>query len=227
MSRYPNPDQIELPPPDEISPDQDYYLGWNVQHNRVWLAFVASVILNVILALAIFSSISKYRPVIQYVTLEGGYPVVWNEAGNPVIDGTEYVPARLRAVVMNFIENRYAYDWQNLQKINTAFALMSDEAQAAERDKFFALQPRETIVATRMKVELQPDYSNWSVVALGEGRFEVTVPGVAHITDAVRNPDPRSPLVRPFKITLTVQTVPATETNPLGYVIISTGRDIL
>lgn len=227
MSRYPTPDQIELPPPDEISQDQAFYLGWQVQHNRLWLAYAISLVVNAVLVATMFLTTTKYRPAIQYVTLEGGYPVVWNDVGNVVVGGTEYVPARLRAVVSNFIKYRYEYDWQNPQKINTALALMSDDAQAAEREKFFALQPRETIVEARMKVELQPDYSNWSVVALGNGRFEVTVPGTARITDAVRNPDPHNPLVKSFTATLTIQTVPATDTNPLGYVIISTGRDIL
>jgi len=218
---------VELPPPDEISQDQAYYLGWSVQHTRLWLAFVASLIVNIVLVVTMFTSVAKYQPAVQYVTLEGGYPVVWNEAGNPVIGDTEYVPARLRAVVMNFIEYRYGYDWQNIQRINTALALMSQEAQAAERQKFFDLQPRETIVATRTKVELKPDYAQWKVVALGDGRFEVSVPGEARITDAVRYTDPANPLVKPFTVTLAVQTVQATDTNPLGYVIISTGRDIL
>lgn len=225
--RYPTPDQIELPEPDEVSPDQAFYLSWIAQHNRLTLFLAASVVLNVILAVSLFVQTAKYKPTIQYVTLEGGYPVVWNEANNPVIDSVEYVPARLRAVVRNFIENRYAYDWQNLSKINTALRLMSNEAQAAERQKFLDLNPQETIVAARMQVTLHPDYSNWKVIALGKGRFEVQVPGEAHITDAVRNPDPRHPLVKPFTIKLTVQAVEATDTNPLGYVVIATGRDIL
>lgn len=227
IRQYPTPDQLELPELDEISPDQSVYISWIAQHNRIFLSFVASFVLNIILALSLVTQASKFKPYIQYVTLEGGYPVVWNEHGNPVIDGVEYVPPRLRAVVRNFIEHRYGYDWQNLTKINTALRLMSSEAQAVERQKFLDLNPQETIVATRMRVTLHPDYANWKVVALGNGRFEVEVPGEAHIVDAFRNPDPNNPFVRPFIVKLTVQTVEASDVNPLGYVVIATGRDIL
>lgn len=188
---------------------------------------MVSALLNVLFVVMLLMQVNKYQPAVEIVTLDGGYPVVWNDAGNPVIDDVEYVPARLRAVVESFIEHRYEYDWQNLTKINTALRLMSDDAQAAEREKFLDLNPRETIVATQTKVELDLDYSNWEVSALGEGRFEVSVPGEALITDAVRNTDPRNPLVKPFTVDLTVETVKPTDINPLGYRIIATGRDIL
>lgn len=228
MSQYPSPDQIELPEPDEISPDQSYYLGWLVQHARLWLVVAGLGVLNVLLVVALLVQGMKFEPSVQYVTLEGGgYPVLWNERGNPVIDDVEYVPARMRAVVRTFIENRYGYDYQNLSRLNSALRLMSDEAREAELAKIDAIDLRTNVVQAEMKVALNIDWTNWDVVSQGDGVFQVTVAGEALITDAFRNPDPDNPMSRPFSTTLVVRTVPASDTNPLGYQIISTGRDII
>ena len=152
--------------------------------------------------------------------------MVWNDYGNLVIDDREYVPARLRAVVMSFIENRYGYDYQNLQKINSALRLMSESAQIEERERIRALDLTNTVVANRVKKDVRPDYSRWRVVPLGGGRFDIEVP-IQVATTSTDHPDPRNPLITSHVINLTVQTVPATDINPLGYVIVSTGRDIL
>lgn len=226
-SQYPSEDSIQLPDPGQSSPDQEYYYGWMVQHNRLWIATGFLAILSAFLAFTLFLATVRYQPEVEYVTLDGGYPVVWSDHGHVVIDDYEYVPPRLRAVVMNFIENRYGYDFQNLERINSALRLMSEEAASEERDKIRRADLGSNVLEPQMEVTLHPDYTNWRVVPLGQGRFQVTVPGEMEITDAERYPDPDHPHVQNFEVELTLQTVPATDTNPLGYVIVGTGPDIL
>ncbi|HEX7070898.1 MAG TPA: VirB8/TrbF family protein [Rhodothermales bacterium] len=227
MSTYPSPDHIGIPEPDEPSEDQEYYVGWLVQHHRAWLTIWGLAALAVLEALVLILVVARFKPTVQYVTLDGGYVTVWNERGNPVIDNKEYVPARLRAVVQSFVMNRYEYDWQNLQKLNTALKLMSVEAAEAERQKINDLNLAASIVTPRLKSTLTLDYTNWKVVAQGAGQFAVELQGQLSLNDALRYPDPQHPFVKPVTIKLVVKTVPATDVNPLGYVIVSTGRDLL
>jgi hypothetical protein len=225
-SKYPDPADIGYPDTDDRSADQEYYTTILVTHNRLWLAFVVSALINVLLVVGLIAQASKFRPSIEYFTLDGGYPAVWNDRGNLTIDGTEYAPARLRAVVSSFISNRYGWDYQNTDKVRVALRLMSGEAQQAELKKIQDLNPTVNVVGASLKTELVIDYSNWKVIAQGNGRFEVVIEGQARITD-IRNSNQNAPLVRPVVFNLVVQTVPATDVNPLGYEIISTGRDIL
>jgi hypothetical protein len=198
---------------------------WRVQHNRVWaLAAAGWVVVMLLLVLTIVQT-ARFRPRINYVTLEGGYPVTWNQGGNAVIDGVEYVPARLRATVSTFIDARWAYDWQDLGRIRTALNLMDSRAAEEERDKIRELDPATNVVGTHLKVDLKPDYATWHVAAEGKGTFRVTVNGVARINDLLRYPDPARPLVKRFTVELVVRSQPATDDNPNGYVVVSTSRD--
>ena len=224
---YPSPERIQLPNAPSPTPDQHYYVGWLVTHNRLWLALLATAAVAVIELLVIFTMAAKFHPTFQTVTLDGGYPVAWNPQGNVVIDSVEYQPARLRAVVESFLQDRYAYDWQDLQKINTALRLMSTDAQAAERQKLDALNLQTSVVGVRLKTTLKLDWSNFTVKPVGKGRFAITVQATALFTDAYRNTDPLNPASKPVTLNVTVQAVPATDLNPLGYVVVATGRDIL
>lgn len=226
-NEYPAPEQLDLPEPDEVSPDQEYYLGWLVQHNRLW---VTLVVLAVILAISLVANVvqvGKYQPTVKYVTLQGGYPVVWNGQEQITIDSQEYSPARLQSVVRSFITNRYEYNWQNPQKINSALRLMGAEARQEEMQKLQDFNLRTSVIAPQLKVELRMEWSNMQVVARGDGRFEVSVDGEISITDAVRNTNPQHPEVRPVTLRLGVQAVEPTETTPLGYQIVATGRGVL
>lgn len=228
-SQYPDPDDIALPDPDDTSPDQEYYVGWMVQHSRLWLTTAGIGALCLFLVFALISqsrshtaAMANFKPTVQYVTLKGGYPVVWREGKDPAIDGTQYVAARFRAVVNTFIENRYGLDYQNFAaQMNTALGLMSEEAREAEARKIAALSPRENILGVGLKVDLILN-DGYEPEALGDGRFRVEVTGMARITDRVRNEDP---VERPVRFSITVQTVPATEVNPLGYVVVATGNN--
>ncbi len=222
--QYPSPESLELPAVD-ATPEQETLAAWKVQHNRAWLAFWIAAAVGVLAIIGMIVQTAKYKPAIKYVTLDGGYVAIWNEGGNAVIDGVEYVPARLRAVVTSYVENRYAYDWQNLDKIRNALNLMQVDAAAQERQKIKDLSPAQNIVASRLKVDLKLDYSKLSVVAQGKGTFQVTLGGEARINDLVRYPDPSQPLRKPVEMKLVVQSVAATDLNPLGYVVISTGKD--
>lgn len=225
--QYPSRDQLDLPEPDEISPDQEYYLGWLVQHNRLWLSLVVLVVILVISLVANFVQATKYQPSVRYVTLQGGYPVVWNGQNQIAIDSTQYVPARLQSVVRSFIENRYEYDWQNPQKINSALRLMGPDARQQEMQKLRDLNLQNNVIVPQLKVNLRMNWSNMQVIAQGGGKFEVRVDGEASITEAVSDTEPTNPQVRPITLQLVVQSVEATETTPLGYVVVATGRGIL
>lgn len=223
MSGYPDPDTLDLPDVGQPSPDQEFYLGWLVQHNRLWLVVVAELLVIAGLVAALFVQSSRFQPSIQYVTLPNGLPTVWNDKGNMVLAGTEYYPARLRAVVNSFIQNRYAWNWRDPEKINQVRPLMSEAAWTDELRKIAAINPRTTIVADQVQVEVTPDLEKWEVVAETGGRFRVNIEAQVRIND-VRYPDPNRPLIRAFTVSLLVQTVPATDQNPLGYQIIETGR---
>lgn len=221
---YPTPAQLALPSLDP-TPDQELHAAWRVQHDRLWVAFAGAGGVSVLLLILLLVQTARFKPAIHYVTLEGGYIVTWNQGGNAVIDGVEYVPARLRAVVSTFLETRYEYDWQNLDKIRTALNLMGTKAAEEEREKIRDLSPASNIVAAHLKVELRPDYSKWQVIALGKGVFQVTIGGYARINDIVRFPDPNRPLIKRFEVRFVLKTVPATDENPHGYEVISTGKD--
>jgi hypothetical protein len=225
VAKYPSEHQYNLPDDDTLSPDQEYYVGWQVQHSRLWVAVTA---LSALLALSLFANVSaarKFQPVVQYVTLEGGYVVTWNERSNPVINDVEYVPARLRAVATAFVGGRYAWDHQDLQKLNSALRLMSPEARDQEQVKIREVNPAENVVAVRLKVDLEMNWGEMRVTAEGSGRFRVYIPGQASISDAIRHTG--APAVRPVTFELVIQTVPANDINPLGYVVVATGRDII
>lgn len=227
MSTYPSPDQINFTGADEASPDQEYYWGWQVHFSRLWRIIYTQTAVIVVLLAILALSFAKFQPSIQHVTLDGGYMVVWDEERPSYIDGVEYNPARFRSLVTSFVEGRYGYDHRNMQKINNALRLMSAEAAEEEREKLRALNPASTIIGAGLTANLRIDWSSWEVRAQGGGRFSVSVPGEADINDGARYRDPASPLVTPFTIDLVVQAVRATDTNPLGYIIVSTGRDIL
>lgn len=224
---YPNPEDLEIPDPGDISPDQTYAFGWIIQHARLWLAclglflaLLASIALNIVQAV-------RYRPVVVWYEFQSGYLVAYNERGEQMIDGVVYRPGPLRAVVRNFIENRYGYDWRDLNKINSAIRYLSPEAVPEEQKKIQEAELGSRIYSVRATWRLELDMDRMQVQALGKGRFRVRVPGTAYINDALNYPDPAKPYPKPFIAEVTVATVPATETNPWGYQIVGTGRDII
>lgn len=212
-----------MPEEHEHSADQMYYVGWLVQHNRLWLLVMALVLVNTLQAVMGIAQLLRYRPSIQYVTLTGGYPVLWNEHNELVIGGSVYQPERLRAVVLDFIQDRYAYDWQDIQKINTAFRYLSADAQKAEQAKLAT----EAVIGNHIKISVRPDLSHFAVKPQGPGRFSVEIPAQVSMTDAVRYTDAEHPYIKTVTIQLVVQTTAPTDLNPLGYTIVSTGKDIL
>jgi hypothetical protein len=223
-SRYPSPSRIAAPRPHSVSPDQKYHEGWEVNYSRMFVLLLISISLNVLQTVQGVISASRFRPAVQMVTLDGGYVVAWNDRGNAVIDEMEFVPARMREVVRQFTEGRYAYDYQNIQKMNNALRLMSPEAAGEERKKLEAIDLARTIIAPRMKVSLQPNLDELKITPQGKGRYDVTVTGRALINNATY-PDPTAPMARPFSIQFTVQTVPSSDAYPSGLQIVSTGRD--
>lgn len=208
----------------ESSPDQDYFQPWLVQHARLWvgaglitLALIGNISLNIIQAL-------RYKPTTELVTFIGGFPVTMTSEGAE-IDGYSYIPQRLRGLVRTFIQYRYSYDWENLDRLNDATQLMSQEAISIEGEKINNSDLASRVYATRAKYRLNIDMDNMDVVALGGGRFEVRVPGTASITDNVRYTNVAMPFTKPFTIRLVVATSRITDSNPYGYVVIETGED--
>lgn len=225
MASYPPPDALDVPALDP-PPDQEIHAGWLVQHNRLWALVAVETLTLLALLAVIVLQLGKYRPSVQLVTLDGGFPVAWNERGAAVIDNVEYIPARLRAVVSAFIDARYSYDYQNITKLTTVRGMMDAAGWNAEAEKIRDLGLRANVVDAKLKVTLTPDFGTLHVVAQGKGAFRVSVSGKMSVTDGVRYTDPDKPLVKGFEVSLVLQSVPA-DVNPLGYVITSTGRDIL
>lgn len=217
------PEDVAIPLTD-ATPEQQTLADYQVQHNRLWLGLGGSLLLNVLLVGGMIVQAAKFKPGLEYVTLDGGYIVKWKENATPEIDGVRYVPARMRAAVTTFVQNRYEYDWQNLEKLYKALALMPEDAAKEERLKIRDLSPMTNIVAPHLKVALKMDWSKLEVVAQGKGIFEVRVGGMARINNLTRFPDPNNPLEKPVEVKLIVRTVEATDTNPLGYVITSTSQ---
>lgn len=220
---YPKPESLELPIA-ASSPDQDYFQPWLVQHARLWvslgvvlLALIGSISLNIVQAV-------RYQPVTRFVTFVGGLPVEITSEGMQ-IDGYTYSPQRLRAFVKTFVLYRYGYDWEHLDRLNEAIRLMSEQAVSIEGQKIRNLDVATRIYGTRAKYHLEIDLDNMDVVALGDGRFEVRVPGRASITDNIRHTDVAAPFIKPFAIRLVVATSRITENNPYGYVVVETGED--
>lgn len=224
---YPSAEELEFPTSADLSPDATYYLGWQVQHSRLWLfclllvaLLAGSLVLNLLQA-------KRYQPTVAYVELDNGYPVIVNASGEVEVDGKVYRPVHLRRVVTSFIENRYGYNWQDLQKINRAIDFMSPAAVNAEREKIREADLGNRIYNTKAVWRLVLDVDNWNVTALGNGRFKVTVPGTAYINDAFRHTDPENPFPKKFTAEVVVATTAVSELNPFGYEIVETGRDII
>jgi hypothetical protein len=226
-AKYPSPDELNLPEPGHISPDQTYYIGWLTQHYRLWAMVGVLTALLISSIAANFMQAKRYVPVIRYVTLDHGYPVLVSAEGEFMVDGHVYHPGPMRALVKSFIEHRYAYNWQDLQKINRAVDHLSARAQEVERGKIAELDLPGRVFAVRATWRLELDMDQWQVQALGNGRFRVKIPGTAKVNDALRHTDPANPFLRKFEIDLVIATVPRTEANVFGYEIVETGPDIL
>lgn len=225
--RYPNPEDLDLPDAGDPSPDAMFYLGWVVQHARLWVACTVLItLLAASLALNLFQ-LKTYEPSTEFVDLNSGYPVIVNAEGEVEVDGTLYRPVHMRAVVQSFIENRYGYNWQNLQKINRAIEFMAPSAVDIEREKIREADLGNRVYNARATWDLAIDMSAWKVQALGSGQFKVTVPGTAYILDNFRHTDPENPFPKRFTADLTVRTTTISDSNPFGYEIVETGRDII
>lgn len=224
---YPKPEQIGIPETDDRSPDQEYYVGWLVQHNRLWVLVIVLTGIVVFQSVLLLAALNKPRP-IQYVSLDAaGVSIAFKDDGTPVIGGTEYSPARLRWIVGSFIQNRYAYDWQNPDKLRTAFVYLSPEARVQEAAKLSEFDFQGQIVAPQAKVDLQLDLSNWTVTAQGKGVFEVSVQCKLRMTNRVRFTTEQTAFTKDVLIKLVVRAIKPTDTNIVGFEIISTGKDIL
>jgi hypothetical protein len=226
-SQYPSPEQLHVPDNDDASPDQHFYVGWLVQHNRLWLLCAALAALNVFQACANIGLAKKPRP-IQYVTLDGGgISVVATAEGKVLVDDRVYAPERLRAVVFGFIENRYAYDWENPNKLRTAFNYLSPTAVASENDKLRVLNYQANVFQNHVKASVTPDYAKMKVTAQKGGFFVVEVPVKILYTDALTHPS-SAPLIKENTIILTVQQVAPSDLNPLGYSItVTPDKDVV
>lgn len=228
-SKYPDPDDLDLPLPDETDPASEYAMGYITQHNRLWAAFVGSVVLNLLLVIVALLLLKKDQPPVAYVTLRGGLPVVATEEGQFTIGGKEFSPARLTGVVKDYLESRFNYDWKNLTRVNDALRYLTAEAAAKERERLTENFLQSKIIVPQVTVKLELDYQNMEVIAITgkPGEFEVIVKGLALYNDLARFPDPASPQKRPTQFKLRVATVESSATNRDGYVITIIPEEIL
>lgn len=227
-SKYPSAEDIELPYPDETDPSAEYAYGWGVQHNRMWALLILSFVTNILLGAWCVSQVLRYKPIVSYVTLEGGYPVM---VGNNevTLGGVEYNPARLRGVVKDYIESRFSYNWQNLGRVNDALKYLSEEAAKAEAARLTESFIQSKVLVPQVVATLEMDYLNMKV-SPSPGKpdvFQVKVSGTMSYNDTRSAPDPAHPRVTPVSFTLEITRVKPTETNRDGYLITKIPEDIL
>lgn len=225
-AKYPSPEQISIPLSDDISPDQEYAVGWAVQHNRLFVLLIFSVALNVLLALWGVFAAKSHKPAVQLVTLEGGRILVYGE-GQAQLDGVAYNPSRLRRVVSEYLESRFAYDYQNPGKLNSLRRLLSNEAYERERTRLTPEFIQNSIMSPQLRVRLELDLDKMTITPKQAGELEVKVPALVFFTDAVRYPDPAMPRQEQRSFVLTVKVGQPTNENPDGYVITAIPEDIL
>jgi len=224
--RYPTADQIAIPLADESSPDQEFAVGWAVQHNRLFVLLLCSLGLNVLLGGWGLVAANRYAPAIQYVTLDGGQVLVYKE-GTPTVNGVTINKARLRRVINEYLTSRFAYDYQNLGKLNDVQALLSPEAAIKERGRLTQAFVQNSIIAPQVKVRLELDMDNMGVSAKPDGEFEIKVTGTTYFSDAVKYPDPATPRVEQRVFLLRVKAGTPTNQNADGYFITVLPDEIL
>lgn len=222
--QYPGPEEVGFPTDHRPSPFQELIVNALYENSWKIVMIAALLAINGLQGIA-YLRLSGKQVTREYYTLQGAFPVVVTHDGI-AIDSVEYAPGRLAALVEQFVEARYAYDWQNTSKFQAALRLMDARAVAAEEEKIRALNAGTTVVARGLKVRLLMDYDNMVVRPLGRGRFQVTVSGQAEFTEdrGVSRGGARWVQV---SIPLTVQTAATTRKAPLGYVVVSTGRDLI
>lgn len=224
--QQPRPKHLNFPEEPEVRADKPFLAPWMQDIDKRW-AFVAAGILLV--GISVFFNFYQgftYEPENEYFTASSGYPVYYNEAGRVVVDSVVYRPGPFRYVLNRFVENRYEYDWMSVNKINDALSLMSEQARNAELRTLQQIGLRENIIQPQIRVQLDLDWSDWELVPLGNGRFQVQMPGKARVLDAVNHTDPANPAVHPVEVEVVLQAVRASTANPYGYMIISTGKDL-
>lgn len=223
--KYPTPEQLELPTPDRISPDQAFYLSYKAWWNRIWLFSAFQVLINATLAGALLFQEKKHEPIVEYVELNSGLPVV---VGKDVITiGSDtYSPAQIKAVVTSFIEHRFAYDWQKLDKYKNALSLMSEPARAQELSKMKETLVLNRVLAERAMFRIQLDHTKFSVTSLRPGVFKVEIKGVAYINNAITHTDPTAPFPKDITLSFEVEKIEPNDINPLGYQIIRSDNEI-
>lgn len=226
-SKYPDPDDINLPLPDDSDPVSDYTYGYIVQHNRLWASFIASMLLNILFMVAVVLLLKRGQPPISYLTLQGGLPVARMADGELSIGGKEYSPARLTGVVKDYLEARFNYDWQHLPEINRALTYLTEAEAAKERARLTQNFLQSKIIGPQVKTRLELDYQNMEVVAVKPGEFDVTVKGKLLYNDLTTYPDPQKPQERQVQFKLRVTTVAPTAQNRDGYVITIIPEEIL
>lgn len=225
-SDYPKPEHLEMPFPDEVSPDQEYAHGWAVQHNRLWVALAASCLLNV--GLMVWGGVQarNFKPQIVRVTLQGN-KVVDQIGSTTRVDGVAYRPVDLERVLREYLDSRFAYDYEHPARLNDALRHLDDKSAEVERRRLSEAFIRDKILTPQTRVRLEVDYDNMNVVPGGNGDFEVTVPATVRRNTAAQFPDPNSPEVTQRTLKLRVATVEKTRTNPDGYLITGVPDEIL
>lgn len=217
-----------MPYPDDTDPVAEYAYGWGVQHNRLWALLILSFVFNIVLATWVVVQQAKYKPIVSYVTMEGGYPVI---AGNNkvTIGGVEYSPARLRGVVKDYLESRFTYDWRNLARINDARKYLSSEAAKEDSTRLSPTFIQSKVLIPQAVMRLDLDYMTMEVhQSPGRpGVLLVKVKGMAKYNDSRSALDPEHPRVTPVVFNLEVTMVEPTETNRDGYLITKIPEDIL
>jgi hypothetical protein len=224
---YPSPDKLEIPSRGARRPQARFYEAYLVQFNRLWVTLAVLLFTNVITLIGWAVSSAKFRPSTEFVTMKGGFPVAYNNKAQLLVDDVEYSRERMVFVLNEFVQNRYAYDFEKPYKFLSALRYVAEEYQATERKKLADLKINTTIVESRTRVALEPDFGAMDVTARGKGVFDIVLVAKMRLNDAAQYPDPTSPLVKNVRFEMTVKTAAITSAAPWGYVIISTSRDIL